>query len=245
MKYNKIEVNYMAYRFYIFKEKLIISFFKTLSLLLLLTTIYIIYIKKEGLFLPLIIANLVLIVINTIIPRIVSNNVEKSIRVKGNFILDSNNNGYIVDTFASTFIRAIIMMVIIILLIYMAPLGLKEYIDLLDQTEGLSYLFLFVVFYNILIINGFISNITLKSKQNKIFARIQNKEIPNNIKTIERITAYNDKLVGLYLGQEMELLFNTKAPEFKYLIDSLQRNYENNIETATRDNVYGGINYNN
>ena len=56
MKYNKIEVNYMAYRFYIFKEKLIISFFKTLSLLLLLTTIYIIYIKKEGLFLPLIIA---------------------------------------------------------------------------------------------------------------------------------------------------------------------------------------------
>ena len=143
----------MAYRFYIFKEKLIISFFKTLSLLLLLTTIYIIYIKKEGLFLPLIIANLVLIVINTIIPRIVSNNVEKSIRVKGNFILDSNNNGYIVDTFASTFIRAIIMMVIIILLIYMAPLGLKEYIDLLDQTEGLSYLFLFVVFYNILIID--------------------------------------------------------------------------------------------
>ena len=127
----------------------------------------------------------------------------------------------------------------------MAPLGLKEYIDLLDQTEGLSYLFLFVVFYNILIINGFISNITLKSKQNKIFARIQNKEIPNNIKTIEHITAYNDKLVGLYLGQEMELLFNTKAPEFKYLIDSLQRNYENNIETSTRDNVYGGINYNN
>ena len=54
----------------------------------------------------------------------------------------------------------------------------------------------------------------------------------------------NDKLIGTYLNNEVELLFNTKAPEFKYLIDSMQRNYENNIETASRDNVYGGLNYN-
>ena len=135
-------------------------------------------------------------------------------------------------------------MIIVIVLIYVAPLGLKKYLTSLDKIEGLSYLFLFVIFYNILIINGFISNFALKSKQNKIFAYIQNKEIPSNIKTIENITVNNDKLIGTYLNNEVELLFNTNAPEFKYLIDSMQRNYENNIETASRDNVYGGLNYN-
>ena len=234
----------MAYRFYIFKEKFIVSFFKLLSILLLIGTTYVIYLKKDKLYLPLIIANLVLILINIIIPRIVSNTVERSIRIKGNFILDSNNNGYIVNTFFSTFIRSVIMMIIVIVLIYVAPLGLKKYLTSLDKIEGLSYLFLFVIFYNILIINGFISNFALKSKQNKIFAYIQNKEIPSNIKTIENITVNNDKLIGTYLNNEVELLFNTNAPEFKYLIDSMQRNYENNIETASRDNVYGGLNYN-
>ena len=221
----------MAYRFYIFKERITITLLKFLCLSLFGFTTYIIYTKQTKYYLALIIANLVLITLNFIIPKVTSINVQNALKIKGNFILDSNNNGYMVSTFYDTFTRTIIMMIIITLLIYLVPIGLKDKLNSLNKYEGFSYLFLFIIFYNLLIINSFISNFNLKRKQNKIFATLQNQELTSNIKEIKNIVINDNRIYGSFFNQETELLFNISSSEYKNLISSIIRNSENNTDS--------------
>ncbi len=235
----------MAYRFFIFKEKGIVSFLKVLCLILVGVSTYFVYTKQTKIYVALIIANLILITINFLLPKATSRNVENALKIKGNFILDSNNNGFMVNTTMSVFMKAIILTALICVLIAFLPIDLKERALTLKKYDGFLELFIFIIFYNMFIICNFFSNITLKRKQNKIFAHLQNGEISNNTRVIYNITIHEDKLYGLFLDKPTELLFDTNSSEFKYLVASIQRNSEINKEEVTRDNVYGGLNYDN
>ena len=123
----------MAYRFFVFKEKTILTILKVLSLILLGVTCFFVYTKQTKYYIALIIANLVLIVVNFMLSKVTDSNVENALRIKGNFILDGSNNGYMVKTFAKVFFKAVIITVIIGVTIAFIPIDLLKRILTLNK----------------------------------------------------------------------------------------------------------------
>ena len=69
--------------------------------------------------------------------------------------------------------------------------------------------------------------------------------ISQNTKEIKNITINGNRIYGIFLNKETELLFDEKSPSFKYLLSAIQRNEELKEEEPVRDPIYGGYNYDN
>ena len=236
----------MAYRFFVFKEKLIITIMKIMCLIAAIISIYFVYNKQNKYYIALIIGNLVLILISSMLSKVTDQNVENALKIKGNFILDGKNNGYVVNNLKTVFNVALFITVITnILVAFFGSKDLVSRILTLNKYEGFLYIFIFIIFYNVFNICNFISNITLKKSQNKIFDALKMGRISQNTKEIKNITINGNRIYGIFLNKETELLFDEKSPSFKYLLSAIQRNEELKEEEPVRDPIYGGLNYDN
>lgn len=230
----------MAYRFYIFKEKIIITIFRILIFLLTLGTIYLVYANQTKYYYAAMIASGVVLLIYFLISRTISSNTTNAIKIKGSFILDSDNNGYMVIPTVRVYIISIIITALLVVALYIVPYDFKSIISSLNKYPGFFYLIIFLVFCNVLFFNGFIANKILKVRRNKIFDSLTNGEKNSMIKAITNLNINeNSEIVGIYAGQEVCLLFNENTSEYRNFINSMSRNYSIKMESYSREDVYG------
>jgi len=230
----------MAYRFYIFKEKTIITILRIIIFLLTLGTIFLSYKMQTKYYLPIIIADGVLLLFYVLISRTISSSTNNAIKIKGSFILDSENNGYMVIPTVRVYLISIIFTTIITLLILFGPIDLKEVLSSINKYPGFLVLIIFLIFCNLLFFNGFIANIILKYKKNKIFDSLANGTKNSMIKGISNLTVTeNNEIIGIYANQQVVLLFDESSSEYRNLINSMAQNYNNKVETYSREDVYG------
>ena len=224
----------MAYRFYIFKEKTIITILRIIIFLLTLGTIFLSYKMQTKYYLPIIIADGVLLLFYVLISRTISSSTNNA------FILDSENNGYMVIPTVRVYLISIIFTIIITLLILFGPIDLKEVLSSINKYPGFLVLIIFLIFCNLLFFNVFIANIILKHKKNKIFDSLANGTKNSMIKGISNLTVTeNNEIIGIYANQQVVLLFDESSSEYRNLINSMAQNYNNKVETYSREDVYG------
>ena len=205
----------MAYRFYIFKEKTIITILRMIIFLLTLGTIFLSYKMQTKYYLPIIIADGVLLLFYVLISRTISSSTNNAIKIKGSFILDSENNGYMVIPTVRVYLISIIFTIIITLLILFGPIDLKEV--LITFSENIKY-----------------------TDKNKIFDSLANGTKNSMIKGISNLTVTeNNEIIGIYANQQVVLLFDESSSEYRNLINSMAQNYNNKVETYSREDVYG------
>ena len=60
------------------------------------------------------------------------------------------------------------------------------------------------------------------------------------IKGISNLTVTeNNEIIGIYANQQVVLLFDESSSEYRNLINSMAQNYNNKVETYSREDVYG------